>query len=278
MPVRAFSASDAAFASQLADLEGWGGSALDYRDLVKLEPRGCFVAEEGGQPVGMIASIAYGKLGWIGALVVKTGYRRRGYGQALVDRAVGWLLDRGARTIGLDATLQAVPFYTRAGFRPAYESLHLRRKAQAAPLPIEDSLVPMESTDLHAVTMFDWAPFGGRRRRVLRALLQCSPVAYLAQDKDGVGGYLMARPGRDCWIIGPWVCLRSAESLLTRALAAIGQEPARVVVPKVNEHALELVRAHGFKVYYRELRMYQGDQEGIGRPHQVYAIASPEKG
>ncbi len=278
MLVRTFSAGDMVFLSQLSDLEGWGSATLNYHDLIKLEPRGCFIIEEDGQPVGLIGTILYGKLGWISGLLVKRGHRRRGYGRALVDRAVGYLLDRGARTIGLDATLQAVPFYTGAGFREAFESLHLRRQALPAPEPVEDSPMPMQSTDLHAVTMFDWAAFGGQRRRVLRALLECSPVALLAQDRGGVGGYLMARPGRDGWVIGPWVCVRSAEPLLIRALGAIGAEAVKIAVPKVNEHALQLLRRHGFRAYYREMRMYHGDQEGIGRPQQVYGIASQEKG
>lgn len=88
----------------------------------------------------------------------------------------------------------------------------------------------------------------------------------------------MARPGNQGWVIGPWVCMRSAEPLLSAALVAIGIEPVHIAIPKVNEHALSVLRAQEFRIYYREMRMYQGDLEHTGRPQHIYAIVSPEKG
>jgi GNAT superfamily N-acetyltransferase len=278
MLVRGFGRSDIPFATQLSHLEGWGVSAEDYEGLLELEPYGCFVAEEDGETVGMVTTIAYGKLGWIANLTVKSPCRRRGYGRALLDAAVGYLLDNGVRTVAVDATLQAVPFYERSGFSLAYVLLHLRRAPLPAPPRVSDTLVPMQDKNLHAVAMFDWACFGGRRQRVLRRLLARSPVALLVEDREGVGGYLMARRTNDEWVIGPWVCVRSAEPLLTAALEAIGSEPVSLAVPKVNQHALSILREGDFTVYYREMRMYHGDQEGLGHPQRIYATASPQEG
>lgn len=278
MHIRPFGPEDTAFASRLCEDKGRAFPALDLQTLIALEPKGCFVAEEDGQPIGLVTFLAYGKLGWIGNVVVSGEHRGRGCGRALLDAAVSCLLDRGARTVGLDATLQAVPFCTRARFFPAFEVLHMRRAGQDTPQAVADSLVPMQPKDVHSVAMFDWAHFGGRRQRVLRHLLPRSPVAVVAQDATGVGGYLMARPGGTGWIIGPWVCVRSAEALLTAALAHIGADPVILAVPKVNEDALRLLRAYGFRVFYREMRMYYGDQEGWGHPQRIYAIACPEAG
>ncbi len=278
MLVRAFGPEDIPFAARLSGTEGWGISAEDYRGLLELEPDGCFVAEEDSRPVGMVTSVSYGKLGWIGSLIVHSANRRRGCGKALLESAVGYLLDHGVRTIGLDATLQAVPFYKRAGFRPVYELLHMKRNARSAPEVDADCLSPLESKDLHAISMFDWACFGGCRRKVLNGLLERSPIAFIAQDGQGVAGYLMARRHKQEWFIGPWACIRSAEPLLACALAAIGEEPVRTAIPKANERALHTLRNHGFTVYYHEMRMYHGDQEGMGHPERIYAIASPEKG
>ncbi|MGQ9684466.1 MAG: GNAT family N-acetyltransferase [Anaerolineae bacterium] len=278
MLIRNCQPEDMAFATRLAAAEGWRIPPHAYEDMLRLAPQGCFVAEAEGQPIGVVTSIVYGKLGWIANLMVRRDCRRQGVGQALLHRAIGHLLDSGVRTIGVDAALGAVPFYEQAGFHPGYEALHLRRGALPAPAPIPDSLVPLEMRHLHAVAMFDWAFFGGPRQQVLNDLLQHSPVAFVAQDREGVGGYLMAHQAGQEWVIGPWVCVRSAEPLLTNALAAIGAEPVRIAVPKVNEHALAVLRAQGFRVYYREMRMYQGDLEYIGRPQHIYAIVSPEKG
>lgn len=278
MLVRTFGPDDIAFAAQLSQVEGRGISAPDYQDLIKLEPTGCFVAEEAGQPVGLVTTVSYGKFGWIGGLIVKSEHRRRGYGRALLDRAVGCLLDHGVRTVAVDATMAAMPFYKRAGFKPAFETLHLKREAAPAPNLCPDSLVPLEDKDIHAVMMFDWALFGGPRLQVLHDTLSQSPVAYLVQDQEGVGGYLMARHSTEGWVIGPWVCIRSAEPLLTQALETIGQETVQIVTPKINQQALHILRSHGFRVYYHEMRMYHGDPEGLGRPEHIYAICSTEKG
>ena len=275
--VRAFSPDDIAFATHLASREGWEISAGDYRNLISFEPQGCFIAEDAGEPVGLITTIAYGKLGWIGSLIVDDTHRGQGYGRTLLETGIGYLLDNGVRTVGVDATPAGAFLYESAGFWHAFDTLHWRRPALPAPAPLPDSLVPFGPSQLHEVTMFDWAPFGGRRRRVLRAQLGLSPVAHIVQDQDGIGGYLLARRGNSHWIIGPWVCVRSAEALLTAALADIGQEPVDLAVPQVNEDALQLLPRYGFEIQSHEQRMYLGDEEGIGRPQRIYATAGPEK-
>jgi GNAT superfamily N-acetyltransferase len=278
MLVRPFCPHDVSFAAEMSAREGWETSDRDYESLFHFEPQGCFTALVDGEPVGVALTIAYGKLGWISRLVVRQDVRGCGYGRALLDRAVAYLLDRGARTVGLDATPQSVELYTRSGFKPAYDLLYLRRPPLPAPASHSDTLVPLRARDLHAVAMFDWACFGANRERVLRGLLQLSPVAYLAQSSSGVAGYAMARVTHDHWTIGPWVCKHGAETLLTRTLNAIGPQAAHVGVPALNEHALSLLQAQGFVEYYRETRMYQGDPEGIGQPEHIYGIASAEKG
>lgn len=278
MLVRPFSPHDVAFAARLSDLEGWEASAPDYERLVRFDPHGCFVGEVDGEPVGMVLAISYGKLGWISSLVVRRPYRGRGLGSALLDSAVAYLLDHGARTVGLDASPETLDLYVRAGFTPAFDLLYLRGRPQPVPDPGSASVVPFRARDLHAAAMFDWACFGANRERVLRALHQLSPVALLAQDQAGLAGYLLARRTHDHWTIGPWACTRLAGALLAQALALLGPEPVQVGVPAVNEAGLCLLRAHGLEEYYRETRLYQGDPEGIGHPESIYAVAGAEKG
>lgn len=278
MLVRPFSPRDIAFAASLSDLGGSGATARDYESLVHFDPHGCFIGEVEGEPVGMVLAISYGKLGWISTLVVKRPYRGCGYGSELLSTAVAYLLDHGARTVGLDATADAGGLYSRAGFRPAFDIVYFRGRPQPPAGSHAERVLPLRARDLHAVTMFDWACFGANRERVLRALLRLSAVALLAQDGAGVGGYLLARRTHDHWTIGPWVCTRLADALLAQALVAIGPEPVRIGVPEVNAEALHLLRECGLEEYYRETRMYHGDPEGIGRPEAIYAVASAEKG
>ncbi len=278
LQVRPFCPPDVAFAAQMSDLEGWDASAQDYESLFHFQPQGCFTGHVGGERVGVVLTIAYGKLGWISTLVVRREARGLGYGSALLSRAVAYLFDQGVRTVGLDATPQTLDLYLHAGFTPAYDLVYSRRAALPPPAALAGPIVPLKPRNLHAVAMFDWASFGSSREQVLRGLLQLSPVACLAQDESGVAGYVLARAAREHWTIGPWVCTRLAEALLTHALEGIGAEPVHVGTPAVNEDALRLLGDYGFQEYYRETRMFQGDPEGIGRPEHVYGIASAEKG
>jgi len=278
MLVRPFSLRDVAFAARLSAFEGWGLAANEYENLAHFEPHGCFVGEVDGEAVGMVLAISYGKLGWISALVVKRPYRGCGYGSALLRTAVAYLLDHGARTVGLDASPDLADLYVRAGFAPAFDILYFRGQPRPAASAHNGPILPFKARDLHAVTMFDWACFGANRERVLRALLRLSPVALLAQDDAGVGGYLMARRTHDHWTVGPWVCTRLAEALLQQAVASIGPEPLRLGVPAVNASALRLVREQGLEEYYRETRMYHGDPEGVGHPETIYAVTGSDKG
>jgi len=278
MLVRPFSPHDVALAAHLSDLEGWGVTADKYESLVHFDPHGCFVGEVDGEPVGMVLAISYGKLGWISTLVVKRPYRGCGYGSTLLATAVAYLLDHGARTVGLDAPPDVADLYVHAGFTPLFDILYFRGLPALGAGAGNASILAFRARDLHAVTMFDWACFGANREWVLRALLRLSPVALLAQDEAGVAGYLLARRSHDHWTIGPWVCTRLADALLAQALAAIGPEPVRLGVPATNESALHLVRTRGLEQYYREVRMYQGDPEGVGHPETIYAVAASEKG
>ena len=278
LQVRSFCPPDVAFAAHMSDLEGWDTSAQDYESLFHFEPHGCFTGQVDGERVGIVLTVTYGKMGWVSSLVVRRDARGLGYGRALLDRAVAYLLDQGVRTVGLDATPNTRELYLHAGFTPAYDIVYSRRRAQPAPAVVAGPVVPLKPRNLHAVAMVDWAAFGASRDQVLRGLLQLSPIAYLAQDAAGVAGYLMARATHDHWTIAPWVCTRAAEALLTQALDDIGPEPVHVGTPAVNEAALQLLQAHGFQEYYRETRMFQGDPEGVGRPEQVFAIAGAEKG
>jgi hypothetical protein len=67
------------FAMQLTEYEKWGCLPCDTKRYMEYEPRGYFIVEVNGKRAGHVFSIGYGKLGWIGLLIVKAEYMRRGY-------------------------------------------------------------------------------------------------------------------------------------------------------------------------------------------------------
>lgn len=80
LSIRRMISDDLGFALHLVEVEveSWGDSREDLERLLAYEPEGCFIAEEGGEPAGMVTTTSYGKLGWIGCLIV--GSEKRGIG------------------------------------------------------------------------------------------------------------------------------------------------------------------------------------------------------
>ena len=68
-------------ADELRRLAGWNQTLEDWRRLLCLEPRGCFVAALEGGVVGTVTTTTYGlALAWIGMMLVHAEHQRRGIG------------------------------------------------------------------------------------------------------------------------------------------------------------------------------------------------------
>src|SRR5690348_13276569 len=75
-----------------------------------------------------------GAEGWMGPLAVRTDRQGTGIGKDIVGRGSEWLVDQGARVIGLETmprTLDNIGFYSRMGFVPG--RLTLTTTVEAVP-------------------------------------------------------------------------------------------------------------------------------------------------
>lgn len=116
MSIRTLTKKDLEFAYELNTTEQWN----DREDLSRMyhyEPKGCFGSEIGKRPLGHIFSVSNGKLAWIGLLIVKTEFRRRGTATQLMKKAIDYLLQCGVKTIKLEAVPQISELYRTRGRR-----------------------------------------------------------------------------------------------------------------------------------------------------------------
>lgn len=60
LAIRYFKPEDIPFGMRLKDEAGWNHTEADWRRALALQPDGCFLAEQGGEPVGTITSCVYG--------------------------------------------------------------------------------------------------------------------------------------------------------------------------------------------------------------------------
>jgi GNAT superfamily N-acetyltransferase len=271
---------DQGFFLGLIDMVGWGLTDADYRRMLAFSPDGMFKATLDGEDVGVVVTVDYGEMAWIGNLVVVFEMRGRGIGEALMKRAMEHLEGLGIRCIRLDGVQKAVSLYRRLGFRDEYWSLRYTGRASRSPVTHAE---PMRRSDLDAVTMLDEAFFRGRRGRMLRWVYERFPDLCFASWKDGeLSGFIMAKDGSDSVKVGPWICCpgceEAAEALLRSVMNMRVGEDFWVGCPEGNRSSVAVLERNGFTPLPSSLRMCYGDcgvrEDVVG----VYGLGGPDKG
>lgn len=105
--------------------EDWAERRIDAPDF---DPTLWFVAREGDEIAGVLRCDAErGGAGWVGALGVRTPWRKQGLGLALLRHAFGEYYRRGQPRVALGVDAEnptgATRLYERAGMRVAYEAV-----------------------------------------------------------------------------------------------------------------------------------------------------------
>jgi len=283
--IRQFEEKDIDFAYKLDMIERWNDTKNDIKRMFNYEPDGCFVAEISGEPAGHVFSISYGKLGWIGFLIVEPEYRRKGVGTLLTKKAIDYLANCGVKTIKLEAVSTIANLYQELGFVNEFDSLRLTRFWGEKDMPSLNSCVnPLEKEEIRKLAKFDAEYFGANRIKVLTRLCHDNPkLCYVSHVKSEITGYIMCRKGEIGYRVGPWVCNpeypQAAQELLMKCMKTIGHnEKFYVGVPALNKKAVEILHDLNFKHYSKSIRMYLGKNLETDRIDGIFAIGGPEKG
>ena len=271
---------DQGFFLGLINMVGWGLTDTDYRRMLAFSPEGIFKATLGGGDVGIVVTVDYGEMAWIGNLIVVPEMRGRGIGEALMRRAMEHLEGRGVRTIRLDGVQKAIPLYRRLGFRDEYWSLRYTGRASRSPDAYAE---PMRKSDLDAVTELDEAFFKGRRGHLLRWVYDRFPDLCFASWKDGeLTGFIMAKDGSDSLKVGPWICRPGyeavAETLLRSLMNMRVGEDVWVGCPEGNRSGVAVLERNGFMSLPCSLRMCYGDCGVREDVEGIYGLGGPDKG
>lgn len=278
--IRQMTSEDVATGMRFKALAGWNQVEGDWQRFLALSPRGCFVAEIGGEPAGTVVTVTFdGVCGWVAMVLVPPERRRQGIGTAMLRHGIAHLQSSGVDTIKLDATPMGRQVYVPLGFRDEYG---LERREGVGKACRWTSVREMRDTDLADVFAFDTPRFGVCREDLLR---------YLYRDSGGLGGvyrgeggavegYVMVRPGSSAFQIGPLAAVheRAGRSLFCWALDRLAGEPVFFDVPLENPHGTGLAEEFGFSVQRGFTRMFLGKDPYGGFPRQVYATSGPEKG
>ncbi len=278
--IREMTAGDLDFCLEMFRITGWGNTADDVLRMISYEPGGCFVASMDGEDVGIVGSIGYGEVGYLGNLIVQPEYRGRGIGAILMKEAMQHLLDSGVKSIRLDAVPKALPLYERLGFKG--ESLSLRFTGLASETG-STGCERMDEMDLLEVSELDLRLFGAPRERVLRRVHADFPgLCFVAREGSRLVGYIMAKEGEGRIRIGPWICEPGergiAEMLLHRLMDEVVGSSLWAGVPGGNRDSVEILERNGFLGGPASHRMCYGECEERGIVEGVFGVGGPDKG
>jgi ribosomal protein S18 acetylase RimI-like enzyme len=280
--IRTLTKADLEFAYELNMKEQWNDRKEDLLRMYGYEPEGCFIAEVKQKPAGHIFSISYGKLGWIGLLIVKAEYRRRGIATRLMNAAIDHLLQHGVQTIRLEAATKISELYRKLGFIDEYDSLRFSKAVKKPDARMKDSSIPIKKKDINGIATFDKKYFGADRTKVLTSLSAENPQLCVASyDGAIIDGYIMCRKAKNGYVLGPFVCnpenTQTAENLLQACMNRLENTTLYIGVPETNKNAVDLLTRHAFTHYSESIRMRLG-QEINDRVQGIFAIGGPMKG
>lgn len=257
--VKRMTPEDFEFAIRLTDTQGWNFIEEDFKFMTSLEPEGCFVLFDDSKRVGIVTSIGFDKLGWLGNLIVEEKYRRKGAGALLVKSVIEYLSSKNVNNVGLYAYVNTIPFYEKLGFK--YDSDFVVLEGKAFTASVESSLRVAKEEDFQRIVDYDSYWFGASRKKLLDAILQsASNPCFLSVESERIVGYVMAKVYDGIAEIGPLMCLRERETVAIDLLKAIlnklaGSEVS-LCLPKKESAIISFLMRSGFTERFSVARMF----------------------
>ena len=284
LSIRLLRERDTDFAYEMTVREQWNVSKSDIKCMFSYEPNGCFIAEVKGLPAAHVFTVNYGNVGWVGLLIVKAEYRKKGIATLLTKKAIDYLVHCGVETVKLEAVPEIADLYRKLGFLDEYDSLRFMGKSRATVSIQSDSATSFEKERISEIAEFDAAYFGADRTRVLMSLYQENPdLCFASYDGSKIVGYIMCRKAEKGYNVGPFVCnpeeSQTARGLLAKCMQKLGSKKNMYLgVPAVNKGAVEILQEFGFEQYSKSIRMHFGKNLGNERMSGIFAIGGAMKG
>ena len=259
--------------------EGWSSCRDDFEELIIHDSTGSFVGEVNGESIGMVCSVNYGKVGFIGNLIVENKYRGHNYGRLLMEYAMKYLLNKGTKSIFLDAVPKAISLYEQLGFKKIAKSLRLESNFRGGS---PQNTRPMSEEDLKSVISLDSLHFGAKREKFLQMRYSKHPELSFVLGQDGeLLGYIMGSYSGQTLRIGPWVLhnhIPNSVNLLLALAEASSTNLMKIGVLETNKDALDILKRYGFKEISFSWRMLYGVDTDATQSNHLYAIGGPDRG
>jgi GNAT superfamily N-acetyltransferase len=274
---------DIDFAVEMTRIEGWEYSRIEIDRLLKIDPDGSLIWEDGEQ-LAFLTTIHYGKTGVIGHLVVSEKGRGRRIGTELMKRGLGYLDGLGMDSVVLYATHAGRKLYENMGFKDSHR-IHAHGVNVDKPTVdgLEQRCRPLRRSDLDEVVRMDSESFQDDRTDLITGLYDEFPEICLGLERDGdlVGAIFGRRTpiGTD---LGPWVCrsgsVEDARMLFESAAKAVGGKRVEFGIFEKNKPFEDFALAYPPLKYFDVLMMVRGKPRYVRNLETACGIAGFELG
>ena len=244
----------------LRESVGWTAHEWALRAVLDPSDSRCLVVVDGERVVGVGSGISYGRLGFVGNMVVAEGHRRRGIGAAILESVIEFLEgERGCERLELFATESGRPLYAGYGFALTDPGA-VASVPRSTALGVDPSIEVEEARDADGLAEYDVTRFGGDRRRLL-TMMATDPGRPLlvARHTGAVTGYAWLRS--DGPRLGPALAdtPRAAAALLAAAFEqAPGASELTLNVPTANVPGTRWLQSLGIDMEPWDGRMARG--------------------
>ena len=242
---------------------------------LSMQPDGWWIVFADGIPVGYGGAVDYGAFSSIGMLSILPSWQHQGIGKALMKHIMGWLTDRGCKTMLLESKSTLISFYQHLGFIEGGKTLLVNRQITAPEVhTLPGSISPLKPHDIPSIMEFDAQYFGARRPTVLSAQIHDFPDrSFVAHDIAGnITGYMIIESRG----LGPWIAstVEFAEQLLLSALTLSYDGSLSLTIPASNTKGAELLMRYGFSQGSERSFMYYGHSATNHHREMIYAQTS----
>ncbi len=294
LEIKPFTPSDLDVVTRLAREQDFAPGVGDIEIYANTDRQGIWLAWLDNEPVGCIAAVTYNPgYAFIGLFAVKSEYQGQGVGRRLWEHALETLSN--VDCIGLEAAVQMVSFYEKAGFEK--DCVTTRRQKMCLSDQSEHpntsllrrsdiSVVPLRDVSLEAIQRYDERHEISPRPHFLEQWLRHKAgEVFVAMDGKGeCHGYVRIRPCLlpigEGWRVGPLLAEEEAmASLLLNNAMDRHKGVVLIDTPGFNLAAKTITKAKGFKPMATTVRMYKGVMpQPQGHDSNVYGLACLELG
>ena len=267
-----------------AKQEGWNPGLSDALPFWNADPTGFIGGFIDDRLVACISAIRYGtQFGFMGFYIVDAPYRGQGYGLQVWQAALDHL--EGTACIGLDGVVAQQDNYRKSGFVYAHRNMRFEGRLPfsqiAAPLPIEERLVPLAEIPSHLLSDFDDRHFPTPRPLFLESWLQQPGHVGLAIMRGHeVCAYGVIRPCAFGYKIGPLFAERPDQARNLILILCQNLEkgaPIYLDLPATNPAAVQLAADLEMTMVFETARMYNGPSPQLP-VRRIFGITTFELG